>query len=87
MKHLRNLRKAIVGDSYATAIKYIKADKNGKGPTYNFGESQGKIHSMSQSEEDDSLLDIYAKIEGEIVYWKSIRIAKIIDFENDVNFE
>lgn len=87
MKHLRNLRKIIVGDNYDSSIKYIKADKEGKGPTHNFGETKGKIHSMSQSEEDPSLVDIYVNIEGDVVYWKSVKVAKILDFENDVNFE
>lgn len=88
MKHLRNLRKIVVGDSYENSIKYIKADpRTGKGPIYNFGESQGKITDMRQSQEDPALIDIYVKIDSDTVYWKSVAISKVLDFENDVNFE
>jgi hypothetical protein len=88
MKHLRNLRKIVVGDNYDNAIKYIRADKKtGKGPLYSFGEIQGKICDMIQSSEDPSLIDIYVTISSETVYWKSVPISKVLDFENDVNFE
>lgn len=81
MKHLKNLRKIVVGDNYQHCIKYIV------GKYYNLGESQGKITAIIQSEEDPKLLDMYVKIDGETVYWKSVKISKCLDFENDVNFE
>lgn len=81
MKHLRNLRKIIVGDNYHNAIKYIK------GNDYFLGKHRGKITSILPSKEDPRLVDIYVQIEEDNVYWKSVLVENIIDFEQDVNFE
>ena len=80
-RHLRNLRKVVVGDDYTNGIKYIK------GNYYYLGENKGKITDLLPSKDDPRLLDIFVQIGEDNVYWKSVLIKNIIDFEQDVNFE
>lgn len=83
MSRYTNVRKIVVGDDFAHAIKYVKGSK------YNLGPSQCEISDILQNDEDPDFVDLFV-IDSKndcAIYWKSVRTSRILEVEYDVSFE
>lgn len=83
MKKFKNVRKIVVGDDFKNSIRYVKGSK------YNLGKTQAELSDILLDEENPNFINLFVfDSQNECsIFWKSIKTEKIIEFENDVNFD